>query len=164
MKTCQICKIDKEESSFGKDKSKFDGYRIYCSDCLKKQYRLRHPQKEKIAFNYNLWRKNNRQKLKISNPNISLLESSKYRARKLGIQHTLKISDIKIPTICPVFGIPLQVSSKRPSHNSPSIDRIDNNKGYTPDNIVIVSWRANDLKRDAQISELEKLVNFYKTL
>ena len=45
-----------------------------------------------------------------------------------------------------------------PTHNSPSVDRIDPKKGYTPDNIRVISWRANSLKSDASLKELQVLV------
>jgi hypothetical protein len=97
-------------------------------------------------------------------PEFFLWEASKCRAKKRELEHTLKLSDIQVPMVCPVLGIPLKVGMGEQSPNSPSIDRIDNNKGYTPENILIVSWRANDLKGNATIEELEKIVNFYKTL
>jgi hypothetical protein len=43
----------------------------------------------------------------------------------------------------------------------PSVDRIDNSRGYTHDNIVIVSFKANRLKSNASIEELQRLANFY---
>jgi cupin superfamily acireductone dioxygenase involved in methionine salvage len=45
---------------------------------------------------------------------------------------------------------------------APSIDRIDNTRGYIKDNIIIVSRRANILKKDATIDELRKLANYYE--
>jgi hypothetical protein len=52
----------------------------------------------------------------------------------------------------------------KPSPNSPSLDRIDNSKGYIEGNVIVVSWRANNLKRDASIQELQKIVEFYQRL
>jgi hypothetical protein len=50
---------------------------------------------------------------------------------------------------CPVLGIPLVYSGlKKKSPMGPSFDRIDPNKGYTKDNVWIISERAN-LKRFA---------------
>jgi hypothetical protein len=43
---------------------------------------------------------------------------------------------------------------------SPSIDRIDSTKGYTPDNIQIISWKANRVKGYATLQELEMLVAY----
>jgi hypothetical protein len=37
---------------------------------------------------------------------------------------------------------------------NPSLDRIDPNKGYTKDNIQIISVRANAMKSNAQIKDL----------
>ena len=41
------------------------------------------------------------------------------------------------------------------------MDRRDNSIGYTPENVVVVSWRANRIKSDASAAELQKLANFY---
>ncbi len=88
------------------------------------------------------------------------LYAAKKRAKEKGIEFTLELSDIVIPTHCPVLGIPLEFQRGKPSDNSPSIDRIDNSKGYTPDNVVVISMRANQLKRDATLPELKALVEY----
>jgi hypothetical protein len=44
--------------------------------------------------------------------------------------------------------------------NSPSIDRIDPERGYVKGNIKIISFRANQIKSDASHQEL-KLVAAY---
>ena len=91
---------------------------------------------------------------------------AKKRAEKSGIEFNILKEDIVIPNVCPVLNIPLFYTKTGglPSNNSPSLDRIDNSKGYTKDNIIVVSRRANVLKNDATIEELEKIVNFYKQL
>jgi predicted RND superfamily exporter protein len=38
---------------------------------------------------------------------------------------------------------------------TPSLDRIDSKKGYTPDNVWVISHRANQIKNDATIEELK---------
>ena len=38
--------------------------------------------------------------------------------------------------------------------NVPSIDRIDSTKGYSKDNIEIVSWRWNNCKADMSAQEM----------
>jgi hypothetical protein len=43
---------------------------------------------------------------------------------------------------------------------SPSIDRVDSSKGYTKDNIQVISHRANNLKNNATLEELRKLVTY----
>ena len=55
-----------------------------------------------------------------------------------------------IPELCPVFGTPLVGGlNGHPEHNSPSLDRLDPEKGYTMDNVVIISMLANRIKQDA---------------
>ncbi len=91
------------------------------------------------------------------------LYAARNRAKRRGLEFTITVDDIQIPEKCPVLGIPLTFEPGRGAHeSSPSIDRIDNTKGYTPDNIVIISWRANRLKSDATMAELKAITHFYK--
>ena len=95
-------------------------------------------------------------------PALHMLNNSKQRAKRNGIEHNLTISDIIIPDYCPVLGIKLETGDRREKENSPSIDRINNDKGYINDNIMIMSNRANMLKKDATIEELIMIGNFYR--
>ena len=81
--------------------------------------------------------------------------SAKKRAQRKGIEFTITKEDIIIPETCPVFGIPLEFGKLKHRMNSPSLDRIDNSKGYTPDNIWIISYRANSIKYDATVEEIK---------
>lgn len=93
-----------------------------------------------------------------------LLSNSRQRAKRSGIEHTLTREDIVIPDVCPVFGIELKREDRDTWMHAPSIDRIDNTRGYVPDNIIVVSRRANILKRDATPDELYTLAIFYRNL
>ena len=66
-------------------------------------------------------------------------------------------ADIQIPEMCPLLGIRLQVSKRHHSPNSPSLDRIIPAKGYVKGNIHVISYRANDIKNDASLAELQTL-------
>jgi hypothetical protein len=86
--------------------------------------------------------------------------SAKTSAKSRDCDFSLTHEDIVIPERCPVLGIPLFFSSTR-TPNTPSIDRIHNHKGYTPKNIVVISWRANKMKGDMSLKEMRLLANFY---
>lgn len=86
---------------------------------------------------------------------------AKGRARRAKRKFTITPEDVIIPKYCPVFGIKLKMSDGRVSDSSPTIDRINNKKGYVPGNIVVVSWKANRLKSNASLNELKLLVSFY---
>lgn len=60
------------------------------------------------------------------------------------------------PECCPVFGFPFEKNLSRGfSHRSISVDRKDTSKGYTRDNIQIISMLANRLKADATPDQLK---------
>jgi hypothetical protein len=93
-------------------------------------------------------------------------------AKKVDKQDRLDILEtMEIPDYCPVLGLKLNYdgvelgcSGWTRSDNSPSIDRIDSNKGYTKDNIQILSWRANRIKNDSTPEELRKLADYMEML
>jgi len=99
-------------------------------------------------------------------PRRKLYYSAKSRANKKGIFFDISVDDIVIPRLCPVFGTKLKANvgsgavSFEALDNSPTLDRIDNSRGYIADNICVISLRANNLKRDATLEEL-RLLAFY---
>jgi len=86
-----------------------------------------------------------------------LLARARTRATEKGMEFTITKEDIIIPDKCPLLGIDIISKAKDRTH-SPSLDRKDSTKGYTPDNIWVVSSRANTLKNDATLKELKTLV------
>ena len=60
-----------------------------------------------------------------------------------------------MPELCPLLEIPLFIGTKAKKINSPSIDRIDNSKGYVPGNVRIISNLANSMKGGASSEQLE---------
>ncbi len=88
-------------------------------------------------------------------------------AKERGIPFDLKptdIDDIGIPITCPVLGIPLAFNRGSVQDNSISFDRIDSTKGYTRDNLIVVSYRVNKLKSDASLDEMRRMVEYYDSL
>jgi hypothetical protein len=90
------------------------------------------------------------------------------RAKRVsGAQRLRVLNDLELPDVCPALGIKLNYdgnpgakSGWTRTDNSPSVDRIDSNRGYEPDNIQIISWRANRIKNDSTPEELKLLAKF----
>jgi hypothetical protein len=89
-------------------------------------------------------------------PERTLLNYARARARKKGLAFNLTLEDVVIPTHCPVFGVPL-TRQRGDKSWSPSLDRVDNTKGYVRGNVQVISCRANDLKRTATLDEMAAL-------
>lgn len=102
------------------------------------------------------------EKLAEENPEKILWKAAKARAKEKNLEFDIEISDIIIPEHCPVYGIKLYkaVGQGRPLANSPTIDRLDNTKGYIKNNINVISYRANTLKKDASAEEIRKLLDW----
>lgn len=95
----------------------------------------------------------------------TLYNRLKSSAKKRNIVFTLTMSDIyylSMPLTCPILDIPLQYHRGTPQDNSYSVDRIDSALGYEPDNIWVISYKANRSKNNLTADELKKLANFYK--
>lgn len=101
-------------------------------------------------------------------PEVNVLYNRlKSSAKKRGIPFSLEKIDLfylSFPITCPILGMPLKFNRGKQEANSYSFDRIDSNKGYEIDNIVVVSWQANRLKNNATLEELEKIAEFYSGL
>ena len=91
----------------------------------------------------------------------------KASANRRNIPFTLKptdIDEIGVPISCPILNIPLYFHRTKMEDDSISFDRIDSSQGYTKDNLIVVSYRANRLKSDATLEELRKIADFYDNL
>lgn len=120
-----------------------------------------------------IWQKNNPEKVLqrkrewMKNPVNRMkhtLNQAKRRAKEKGIEFSLSIEDLlPFPEYCPILDIKLNYSGSNKQgfiNDSASIDRVDSSKGYTKDNVMIVSWRANRIKADSTLVELKKLVKY----
>ena len=122
----------------------------------------------KVATNRD-WRNRNREKhtetqysWQERNPLAHLLNVARARAKIAGIEFSVTAQDFPtLPTVCPVFGYELKYGGRgKRSYASASLDRIDSTRGYVPGNVQVISWRANDLKRDATVEELRLLLAY----
>ena len=83
------------------------------------------------------------------------LAQCRKRALKRGLEFNLTEEDIVIPERCPILEVPLVIGESSDYEYSPSIDRIDNSKGYIKGNIQIISKKANSMKNCASYEELQ---------
>lgn len=107
--------------------------------------------------NHRRWEKEYRRR----NPAKALYTSCRKRAKKTGIAFDIEETDIIIPKLCPILEVPL-VYCGPDKANWPTVDRIDNTKGYLKGNISVISYRANSLKSDALVWQIENLLAYMK--
>jgi hypothetical protein len=89
----------------------------------------------------------------------NMLWDTRKRAKAKGLEHDLDyeyLMSIYIKT-CNITGELLlwERGHGKPQENSPSLDRLDPRKGYTKDNVWLISYRMNRIKNDATPDELE---------
>lgn len=167
-KQCYCCKIVKKASEFPKNSALMGGLHTWCKECSYKKHKDSEYYKTSNAVR-SLRRKTDpdfREKINLqkneqrkSNIEGSLLTACKSRAKKNNLEFNLTKEDIVIPELCPVLLKPLICGDKSDYNFSPSVDRIDNSKGYTKDNIQVISMQANKMKNNAT---KEELLNFAK--
>ena len=62
---------------------------------------------------------------------------------------------------CPILGTYLISGVEGGRKTSPSLDRIDNDKGYEPGNIQVISSLANSMKQNASNEELQLFCKYF---
>jgi hypothetical protein len=96
-----------------------------------------------------------RQQRRLSDPRTELVKQAKARAKRSGVPFTLSKEDIIVPELCPILGIKLEHGNGRACAGSPSLDRVIPDRGYVKDNVWVISFRANQIKNDSTLEELE---------
>lgn len=143
-KTCSCCKCELLLSSFSRHKGRPDGRQYWCKECV------RATAKESIA--------------------TRMVKGARNRAAKLGLDFELTIQDVlELNTVqngqCAISGktlnwteLPRQPQAQRACPvDRASLDRIDPRKGYSKDNIQLVTDLANRIKGDASMNETIEL-------
>lgn len=172
-KRCSECRLPKPIGEFTHLLDSSDGYRPRCKRCehaYRKAYTAAHPKTIAAAKKRYLQRHpdRNRQQQKdwrARHPEGDLLNKARSRARRGGFPCTITRADIVIPKVCPILGIPLRAhygEGKRGFDDSPTLDRLVPLLGYVPGNVTVISGRANRIKNDATLQELERIVNWFK--
>jgi len=145
-----------------------DRVRKYLKDHVKKyslETRRRNRERSKVyrATNKDAIRTSSLKRFQ-KDPARSLLAAAKRRACNKRLKFTLKLKHVRglVGELCPVLGFAYSFQRGRGCNitsvdSSPSIDRLDPKLGYTPDNIAVISNRANRLKSDGLAEEHEAL-------
>lgn len=101
-------------------------------------------------------------RVKTQSPVLKMWRRAKARAKETGREFEILPEDIIIPATCPILGMVLVCYSGRSGGqpDSPSLDRVDSTKGYTKDNIMVVSHLANMMKSFASPEQLIKFAEW----
>ena len=143
-----------------------DNLRDWCIECGKERARKYSREKNRELTSRNpQYFSNNARNNRRSNPKQTLFKRAKDRAAKKGFVFTITLNDVPdIPDVCPVFGFKLEFGSRENRFSSPSLDRIDNTKGYVPGNLQVISYRANQLKSNGTLEEFRQLVVYLEVV
>ena len=91
-----------------------------------------------------------------SDPRSYLLTKIRNRAKAKGLDFNLEVDDLEIPQVCPILNVELVPLGTRHIY-APSVDRVDNTKGYVKGNVKIISLKANRMKSDMSKEDIERL-------
>jgi len=94
---------------------------------------------------------------KSKTPPYTMFYDARKRAVQTGVPFSITPDDIRIPDVCPVLGIPLDGATR---DRTASLDRVIPSKGYTPENVCVISFRANRFKNDASLEELQAVIRY----
>ena len=136
----------------GKERSRYQDHPEYRE--RQRLYRLAH------LADYAQYQQNSRRR----RPRAHLIMDARGRAKLAGIPCTITEDDIMWVTHCPVFGTELMYAkgSGKVRSNSATLDRRTNELGYVPGNVFVISHRANRMKQDATVAELEAILQYMR--
>lgn len=91
-----------------------------------------------------------------------MLGAAKGRAKAAGAPFRLTVEDIEAVwpknNRCPALGIPfVRGTHHRVAPGSPTLDRLNNDWGYEPGNIAVISMAANRAKGELTAEQLEQI-------
>lgn len=150
---CPICDRDLPYYCF--TAGGITGRRWACIECVNKIGG--YSTKLRKKYDYEFHQHMNELKSQSSKRNFvhNMWKAAQRRARVKGIEFNIEESDIKIPKICPILEVPLVLGTKDNYEYTPSLDRINNSKGYIKGNITVISKKANSMKNSATLKELQ---------
>ena len=86
-----------------------------------------------------------------------LVDRARHRSKRDNREFNITKADIVIPEKCPILNEKFIPGDK---HLGPSLDRVDNSKGYIKGNIRVISKKANHLKGAGTIEQLKTIIAY----
>ena len=152
--------------NFSKDSRTLDGYRKACKPCSAeefKKYMATDNYKKRLA---RYERRRHQEKIDDPKKRWSTIATSnaKRRAKQYGIDFNLTAKWVyeNASDYCPALKIKINYRNNKSFADSPSIDRFDNNAGYTTSNCSIISMKANSIKTSASPEEVGLVYEWMK--
>jgi hypothetical protein len=101
-------------------------------------------------------------------PAFALWRGARSRAKRKRCRFTITVEDVSSvwprDGRCPVLGMKLvRRSVKGAGPASPSLDRLDNKRGYEKGNIAVISHAANTVKGNHSAEEIMKVARWMKS-
>lgn len=169
-KTCSRCQVSKDLALFTKNNKSKDGRGSWCKICaneyrrqnglnsyaLRPEYTANYQRNLRKTDKYKVGNRHYKRKYKctLAGMATSLLCNARDRAKRGHLEINIDrqwVIEHLLPLRCEATGVELVLErDENVTHTAfrPSIDRIDNRKGYTKDNCRIVSVIYNKAKSD----------------
>jgi len=161
MKNCIKCEVELTDENWSQNQR--GNWINKCMDCLKiekreyhREWRKKNPGRSSAA---SLRCKNN---LRLIDPIRSVAASVYSDSRKRAIKNSMQfdltpkfvLDLMRQAKTCPYFGEPLTFQQGEKANMLASLDRIDSGKGYTTDNVMVISYLANLMKSHSSQDQL----------
>jgi hypothetical protein len=155
-KQCSKCNVIKSEEDF------YTSQRgSKCKECILKVTR---DYKRKSRLNPE-FKKN--ESLKQKERRVRLWQNTLIHDSKRNKEHNLTVDDVnemfkKQNGLCYWFNVPLIPSNNSKHPQQPSLDRLDRNKGYTIDNVILTCYSANIGRNENNVEVWEDFLKVLK--
>jgi hypothetical protein len=138
-----------------------------CVECSKNLVKSEAAKKHRETYyekNKEIIHEKNRKKYRENKRYVyAMVKRTEHRAMEKNLPFDLSVSDIVIPEFCPILNVKLEIARGGENRdNSPSIDKIDPKAGYVKGNIQIISMKANRIKTNATVSDIERVLEYLK--
>lgn len=154
---CPICNQEKPYYKFSIASKSLYGRMWACTDCVSTHtFNQLRNLRNTIDSTYRLKRCTQRNESKRRNFIHNMWKSAQAKALRKELEFNIEETDIIIPEVCPILEVPFIYGTKGNYKYTPSLDRIDNTKGYIKGNIQVISNLANTMKNSASQEELQK--------